>query len=172
MYWHHAQQTVWSIFLIPVWTMKMMLYRIGKHDEWRNRNRLRLLIVLVILDFWSLNSGTSCGRLQWLNSSISKTENLSVLTHTEDVQIWDVAEAALRCSFTREEIRDSLKRRQTETCYAIRSFQLKKDAEPLILAGSSTPNRFNYEFVFCFVFLCAYHKLSGFLLRISKHSSR
>jgi len=89
----------------------------------------------------SLNSGTSCGRLQWLNSSISKTENLSVLTHTEDVQIWDVAEAALRCSFTREEIRDSLKRRQTETCYAIRSFQLKKDAEPLILAGSSTPNR-------------------------------
>jgi len=89
----------------------------------------------------SLNSGTSCGRLQWLNSSTSKTENLSVLTHTEDVQIWDVAEADLRCSFSRDEIKESLKRRQTETCYAIRCFQMKNDAEPLILAGSSTPNR-------------------------------
>ena len=60
-------------------------------------------------DFGSLNSGTSCGRLQWLNSSTSKTENLSVLTHTEDVQIWDVAEADLRCSFSRDEIKESLK---------------------------------------------------------------
>jgi len=90
----------------------------------------------------SLNSGTSCGRLQWLNKSKADTEeDVSVITHTEDVQIWDVEEAALRCSFSRDQIKDSLKRRQTETCYAIRCFQPTNDEGPLVLAGSSTPNR-------------------------------
>lgn len=63
-----------------------------------------------IIVFCSLNTEESCGRLQWLGN-IKETGNhrLAVTTHTEDLQIWDVEEAAVQHSFSREQVKEALK---------------------------------------------------------------
>ena len=55
----------------------------------------------------SLNAETSCGRLQWLREK--PTKDLSVITHTEEIQIWDIEEGTPRHSFSREQIKTALK---------------------------------------------------------------
>ncbi|KAI9551514.1 hypothetical protein GHT06_021847 [Daphnia sinensis] len=89
-----------------------------------------------------LNTETTCGRLQWLGyDTKAKQESIAVTTSTEDVQIWDVEEAAPKHVFTREKIADALRRKKPETCFAIRCFQTGEGQHPLLLAGSNTPNR-------------------------------
>jgi hypothetical protein len=56
---------------------------------------------------YSLNAETSCGHLQWLRP-IKNVQSISVLTHTEDVQIWTIDEASPLYSFDREKIREGL----------------------------------------------------------------
>ena len=61
-----------------------------------------------------MNTETTCERLQWLNYKKTikheiKQESISVITNTENVQIWDVEEASPRYSFTREKISEALK---------------------------------------------------------------
>ncbi len=57
-----------------------------------------------------MNTETTCERLQWLNyKKTIKQESISVITNTENVQIWDVEEASPRYSFTREQISEALK---------------------------------------------------------------
>jgi hypothetical protein len=48
--------------------------------------------------------------MQWLDyNKVTKQENISVITNTESVQIWDVNEASPKYSFTREKISEALK---------------------------------------------------------------
>ena len=126
---------------------------------------------------FSLNLENCGGRLQWLSHK-KAIQSLSVLTQTENVQIWDIEEAFPRCSFSRSQIKDSLKvqslismilhdndwihclnetqRRQTETCYAVRCFQIENTDETLVLAGSNTPNRLDKcVIIICYWLFCA-----------------
>jgi hypothetical protein len=57
-----------------------------------------------------MNTETTCERMQWLDyNKVTKQENISVITNTESVQIWDVNEASPKYSFTREKISEALK---------------------------------------------------------------
>lgn len=66
-----------------------------------------------------MNTETTCERLQWLDyNKVTKQENISVITNTESVQIWDVNEASPKYSFTREKISEALKVYSRVTCFS------------------------------------------------------
>lgn len=82
----------------------------------------------------SLNTNSSVEQIQWYGPNF---EGLCSVTHTVDMQLWDVEEATTIKEFKRDEIAQSMKRKSSEHCYVASTHYSNENNELLLLTGSN-----------------------------------
>lgn len=82
---------------------------------------------------YSLNTESSVDKLVWFGHS-KETSELACTTHTEDLQLWRINDAAPYAKFSRDKITNSIQRKRTDLCYI--SDVLNIDNTLCVLAGS------------------------------------
>lgn len=93
----------------------------------------------------SLNTESSVAKISW-----HKNNQLSCLTHTETIQLWDMEGAGPEVSFAREKVAEGFPGINAEDCYMI-DIHEHSNNELFLLAGYNCGKQYVIMYDMCFV---------------------
>lgn len=88
------------------------------------------------------NTESSVQKLMWFHNN-DKLDSLAILTHTEELALWNIDDLEPFKMFSREDLCIGLKRKLTEVCYFVDVHDIKQEDdsyELVIVGGSSAPS--------------------------------
>ncbi|XP_026461991.1 WD repeat-containing protein 89-like isoform X1 [Ctenocephalides felis] len=87
---------------------------------------------------YTYNTMSSVQKLNWFKGK-NNSENISCITHTNDLQIWDMENCSRIANFRRSSVTNFTKRIRCDDCYLINTHKTK-DSDVMVIVGSNAGN--------------------------------